>query len=271
MFSTLATILKDNWEWRKQIGRLAIFELVKKSRGAVLSWAWFFIKPGMYIFCFWFALDVGLRAGGVTEPGAPPYILWLCAGLIPWFFIQDMLGAGIDVMHRYPYLVNKIKFPLSGISTIFTSATMLVELMLIAVLFVIYFACGMPLDTYLLQVPVLLVIMFAFWNLVSILFSQLSAISKDVSNLMKALSTPFFWLSGVIFDGRSIPVEWIQIVLYFNPITFFVTSFRGAFYDKTWFWENPSLCGGFVAVFTITLLLTLIVYKNLNEEVADVL
>ena len=47
---TLATILKDNWEWRKQIGRLALFDLVKKSRGAVLGWAWFFIKPAMYIF-----------------------------------------------------------------------------------------------------------------------------------------------------------------------------------------------------------------------------
>lgn len=42
--------------------------------------------------------------------------------------MQDMLGAGIDVMHRYPYLVNKIKFPLSGISTIYTGAPCLCSL-----------------------------------------------------------------------------------------------------------------------------------------------
>lgn len=272
MLNTLAIILKDNWGWRKQIGRLAIFELVKKSRGAVLSWAWFFVKPGMYIFCFWSALDIGLRVGSGTDAaGAPPYILWLCAGLIPWFFMQDMLGAGIDVMHRYPYLVNKIKFPLSGISTIYACATMLVQFMLMAVLFAIYFACGMPVDPYLLQVPILLVLMFVFWDIVSILFSQLSAISKDVANLMKALSTPFFWLSGVIFNVKSIPIDWIQAVLYFNPITFFVTSFRGAFYDKAWFWENPQMMGGFAAVFVVTAVLAVVVYKKFNEEVADVL
>ena len=269
MLGTLATILRDNWEWRRQIGRLAIFELVKKSRGAVLSWAWFLIKPGMYIFCFWFALDVGLRVGSGGEAGAPPYLLWLCAGLIPWFFMQDMLGAGIDVMHRYPYLVNKIKFPLSGISTIFASATMLVQLMLMAVLFALYFAYGMPLDPYLAQVPLLLALMF--WDLVSILFSQLSAISKDVANLMHAMSTPFFWLSGVIFNVKSVPVDWIQAILYFNPITFFVTSFRGAFYDKTWFWEDPLMCGGFAAVFALTLVAAVLVYRQFNEEVADVL
>ena len=270
VLSTLATILKDNWEWRKQIGRLALFDLVKKSRGAVLGWAWFFIKPAMYIFCFWFALEIGLRAGN-SDAGAPPYILWLCAGLIPWFFMQDMLGPGLDVLHRYSYLVNKIKFPLSGISTIFSGATLIVELMLMVALFVIYFACGMPLDVYLLQVPILLVLMFLFWNTVSILFSQLSAMSKDVKNLMSAMSTPFFWLSGVLFDVKDIHIGWVQTMLDFNPITFFVTAFRGAFYDKTWFWNDPSACVGFVVVFAITLLAALFVYKKFNVEVCDVL
>lgn len=270
VLSTLATILKDNWEWRKQIGRLALFDLVKKSRGAVLGWAWFFIKPAMYIFCFWFALEIGLRAGN-SDAGASPYILWLCAGLIPWFFMQDMLGPGLDVLHRYSYLVNKIKFPLSGISTIFSGATLIVELMLMVALFVIYFACGMPLDVYLLQVPILLVLMFLFWNTVSILFSQLSAMSKDVKNLMSAMSTPFFWLSGVLFDVKDIHIGWVQTMLDFNPITFFVTAFRGAFYDKTWFWNDPSACVGFVVVFAITLLAALFVYKKFNEEVCDVL
>ena len=259
VLSTLATILKDNWEWRKQIGRLALFDLVKKSRGAVLGWAWFFIKPAMYIFCFWFALEIGLRAGN-SDAGAPPYILWLCAGLIPWFFMQDMLGPGLDVLHRYSYLVNKIKFPLSGISTIFSGATLIVELMLMVALFVIYFACGMPLDVYLLQVPILLVLMFLFWNTVSILFSQLSAMSKDVKNLMSAM-----------FDVKDIHIGWVQTMLDFNPITFFVTAFRGAFYDKTWFWNDPSACVGFVVVFAITLLAALFVYKKFNEEVCDVL
>lgn len=272
LLGTLSTILKDNWEWRKQISRLAVFELVKKSRGAVLSWSWFFIKPAMYIFCFWFALDIGLRVGsGAADAGAPPYILWLCAGLIPWFFMQDMLGNGIDVMHRYPYLVNKIKFPLSGISTIFTSATMIVQLMLMVALFVIYFLCGMGLDVYLLQVPILLVLMFVFWDLVSIMFSPLSALSKDVKNLMNAMSTPFFWLSGVLFDIKSIPLDWVQNILAFNPITFFVTSFRDAFYAKVWFWEDPVLLGGFAVVFAVTLILAVVVYSKLNEEVADAL
>ena len=269
--STLGTILKDNWEWRGQIARLSLFELKKKSRGAVLSWAWFFIKPGMYIFCFWFALEVGLRVGNNMAEGAPPYLLWLCAGLIPWFFMQEMLNAGCDVLHRYPYLVNKIKFPISGISAIYTGATMIVQIMLQAVLFIIYLLYGQPLDIYLLQVPLILLIMFVFWNAFSILLSQLSALSKDVANLMHAFSTPLFWLSGVIFNIRGVPIDWIQTLMNYNPVTFFVVAMRGAYYDKTWFWDDPGLCIGFAVVFVITFVLMVWVYGKLHEEVADAL
>ena len=249
---------------------MAVFELKKKQRGAVLGWSWFFIRPAMYIFCFWFALRIGLRAGGV-EDGAPPYILWLSAGIIPWFFMQEMLGTGVNVLKRYPYLVNKIKFPLSGISTLFTTATLIVQLMLQAAMLLVYALCGMSFDVYLLQLPVLLAMMFLFWDIFSIMLSQLSAISKDVANLMKAFSTPFFWLSGVIFEVKSIPIPWVQTILNYNPITFFVTAFRGAVYDKTWFWSDMHSLVGFAIVFAVTLVVMLLVYRRFNEEVADVL
>lgn len=269
MLKTLGTILKDNWEWRGRIANLSLFELRKKSRGAVLSWAWFFIKPALYIFCFWFALEIGLRAGESTD--GPPYILWLCAGLIPWFFMSDMINQGCDVLHRYSYLVNKVKFPISGISGIFTGATMIVQVFLQVALLVIYFACGQQLDIYLLQVPILLLLMFVFWDMFSIMLSQLSAISKDVANLMKAFGTPIFWLSGVIFNVNNIPIPWLHTLLQFNPVTFFVVAFRSAFYDKIWFWEDQGALFGFAVVFVLTLVVMLLVYKKFNEEVADVL
>ena len=34
--------------------------------------------------------------------------------LIPWFYIQDMIGQGVNVFSRYSYLVTKDKIPLGG-------------------------------------------------------------------------------------------------------------------------------------------------------------
>ena len=266
----LKTILQDNWAWRGQIWNLAKFELKKQSRGAALGWAWFFIKPLMYVFCFWFAIEIGLRATR-TVPGDAPYILWLASGIIPWFYMQHMLSTGVDVMHKYPYLVNKVKFPLSAISSVYGLAMMVIQLMTQLIIVVLYFLCGQSIDIYLLQVPFLLVLMYVFWFFFSVFMSPLCAMSKDMANLMSTLSTPFFWLSGVLFNVKTTGVPAIQAVLYFNPITFFVTGFRDAIYDKEWVWEDPMMCAGFIAVFVVTVIASLVVYKKTNKEVADVL
>jgi teichoic acid transport system permease protein len=269
---TLHEILQEKKLWRKQIANLGVFDLTKRARGAVLGWAWFFMKPAVYIGVFWFALAIGLKAGssgGAT--GNAPYILWLMGGLISWFYMQDMLNQGSDVFHRYSYLVNKIKFPLSGIPTIFNISTVIVQVGLVLAMMIIYFLCGQPLDIYLLQLPVAMLLMFVFFDMFSLFASCLSALSKDFKNLIQTLSTPLFWLSGIIFDVFSIGYDWLTIILMFDPVTFFATMYRAAIYDKIWIWERPEACLGFVVVFLITLLCTVVVYRRTREEIADVL
>ncbi|MCL1847090.1 MAG: ABC transporter permease [Coriobacteriia bacterium] len=269
MLKTLATILKDNWKWRKQIGHLAVFELIKKTRGAILNWAWLFIKPGIYMLVFWFALDIGLKAGGTNS--YPPYFLWLLSGIIPWFFMREILNIGSNVYHRFSYLVVKVRFPLSGISTINSLSALIVHLGLMVIVLIVYFSFGMPLDLYLLQIPFIIVVMFIFFNIFSVLTSQLSALSKDFSNLLKSIVTPLFWLSGIIFDIYQVNIDWIHTLLLFNPVTFFATAYRDALYTKSWVWENPSALLVFLFVFVLTLVIMLVVYKRLHKEVSDAL
>jgi len=266
---TLVTITKDNWRWRKQIGRLAVFDLMKQSRGAVLSWAWLLIKPAIFMFVFWFALEIGFKQG---DPNAyPPYFLWLMSGVIPWFYMRDILSTGSDVLRRFPYLVNKLKFPLSAISTIFCLSNLVVHVALMLIVFVIYLAFGVPLDLHLLQVPVIIICMFVFFTMFSILCSQLSALSKDFAFLLKSLVTPLFWLSGILFNVNNLDASltWIKTVLLFNPITFFAYAFRDALYERVWVWENPVALEVFAGIFVVTLLAMLIVYKRFHEEVHD--
>ena len=267
MFEALKTILKDNWKWRKQIRRLAIFELIKQSRGAVLGWVWIIIKPTLYVLILWFALDIGLRAGGTDS--YPPYFLWLLSGMIPWFYMRDMLGKGSDILHHFSFLVGKIRFPLSGISTIFSLSSFVVHIVMMLIVFIIYILFKMPIDLYILQIPVFMLFMFVFFNMFSILTSQISAISKDFSLLLKSLVTPLFWLSGIIFNIDKLDIVWIKTVLLFNPVTFFAYSYRNALFNKSWFWENMSSLGGFALVFFVTLIVMLFVYKHLHKEVSD--
>lgn len=268
---TIFQILKEKWKWRKQIVNLGLFDLRKKSRGAVLGSIWFFVKPAVYVFVFWFALEIGLKVGNSSGSEDVPYILWLMAGLVPWFYMQDMLNQGSDVFHRYSYLVNKIKFPLAGIPTIFNISTFVVQIGLVIFLLIAYLLCGQTIDIYLIQLPIAMLIMFVFFDIFSLMVSLLSAISKDFMNLVKTLSTPLFWLSGIIFNVYALGIDWLEGILMFNPVTFFASMYRCAVYDKTWIWDNPGAIIGMVVVFVVTLLAMVLIYRRTREEIPDVL
>lgn len=269
MLSTLGEIFKENWQWRKQIFKLAKIDMRKTCRGAVLGWVWLFAKPLTYIAVFWFALSLGLRAG--SEMTEYPYILWLVAGLVPWFFMQNMINTGANVYKRYPFLVNRIYFPLSAISTFYALAEFFVYAMLMALVLCACFVGGIELTAYALQLAPIALLMLVFWICFSVMVSPLSAISKDFNNLLKALATPIFWVSGIIFDVFSLPLPWLSRVLAFNPVTFFATASRAALCDKYWIWERPELFAPFLIVFLATVLAMLWSYKKLRKDVADVL
>ena len=268
---TFIDIVRDKWRWRAQIWNLGLFDLRKQARDTVLGPIWFFMRPAVYIFVFWFALEIGLRAGGSSSDSGAPYILWLMCGLIPWFYMQEMLNKGIDVFNRYPYLVNKIKFPLSSVPTIFNISIALIHCGLVVALFVVYFLCGQGLDLYILQLPVGMLLMWVFFDMFSLCTSCLSAISKDFKNLMHTLATPLFWLSGIIFNVFSLGYDWLIRILMFDPITFFASVYRCALFDKMWIWERTGAIEGFLVVFVVTFVLTLVVYARTREEVPDVL
>ena len=272
LLSVFLEILRVRWLWRGQILRLGRFDLMKQTRGAVFSWAWLVVRPLIYLFCFWAALGLGLRGAGVPrEAGQPPYALWLCSGVIPWFFMQEMLGRGADLFRGYRHLVNRIPFPLPCITSLFASAAMSVQLLLCAILLLVYFACGMPADRYLVQVPILLALMLAFWDFASMLLSMLAAISRDLRFFVAALGTPLFWLSGVIFSVDALPFGLGRALKALNPITFFISGFRDALYDKTWCWADGPVALCFACVFAITVLSCCWVYARYNKELRDVL
>lgn len=186
----LGNIIKDHVTYKQQIFKLAKADLVKTYRGAALGWAWAIIKPAVTIFVYWFSFEIGLRAG--KDVNGFPFFLWLISGVIPWFYMSDMLTAGTDTIRKYSYLVTKMKFPVSTIPTFVSISKFIVHLILMAIMIVIFICMGYPPTVYILQLPIYMILMFIFFTIWSLFASLLSSMSKDFGNLVKSMVTAVF-------------------------------------------------------------------------------
>ena len=92
-----------------QIVNMANKDLKKQFSGTTLGAAWPLIKNIIFVFAYWFTIQIGLK--GTTKSIKQPYIVWLVIGLVPWFFIRDTLVPAASSIRKNRYLVTKTVFP----------------------------------------------------------------------------------------------------------------------------------------------------------------
>lgn len=267
---TIVEIIKDHIQYRQQIFKLAKADLIKTYRGAALGWAWAIIKPAVTIFVYWFTFSIGLRGGKDVE--GFPFFLWLISGVIPWFYMNDMITGGTESIRKYSYLVTKMKFPISTIPTFFSISKFMVHLVLLAIMIIIFIAMGYPPDIYLLQLPIYMLLSFVFFTTFSLFASLLACMSKDFANLVKSLVTAVFWLSGIIWNIDTMKdIPWLKTLLKINPVTYLVEGYRNCFIHKTWIWESPKTLIAFLVILLVLTIAAIWVYRRLRKEIPDVL
>ena len=105
---SLAGVIAD----RKLIARLSVNDFKTKFAGSYLGIIWAFVQPVIMIFVYWFVFEKGLKPTPVSDAAgvAIPFLLWLMAGLVPWFFFSDALSGGTRALLDYSYLVKKVVF-----------------------------------------------------------------------------------------------------------------------------------------------------------------
>ncbi|MGC2872199.1 ABC transporter permease [Ihubacter sp. rT4E-8] len=267
--NTIKEIIKDHYDYRKQLFKLAKTEIIKTYKGAALGWSWAIIRPAIQIFVFWFAFSIGLRSGKPVE--GYPFFLWLIAGMIPWFYMRDMISGGSACLRRHTHLITKIKFPISTIPTFVSMSFFAVHIGLIIIVILIYMGFGYMPDIYYLQLPFYMALMFIFFTAWGLFAGVLSAMSRDFLNLVKSLTTALFWMSGILYNVNTIKIGWLRKVLLYNPITLIDNGFRNCFVYKKWFWETPQEMMNFVIVYAVMSILALWAYRKLRKDIPDVL
>lgn len=266
---TLKNIIKDHIEYRRQIIKLAKADIAKTYRGAALGWSWAIIKPTVTIFVYWFAMEIGIRASKPVN--GFPYFLWLIAGMIPWFYINDMLYQGTDCFRKYSYLITKMKFPVSTISTFVSLSKMIINVILLFITMLIFIAFGFMPNIYYLQIPIFILLAFIFFTGWSLFAANIAAMSKDFANLVKSFISAVFWLSGIIWDSEGVKILWLKKLLRLNPVTYIVNGFRNCFINQVWIWEQPKRLMYFAIATTIMWILAIWSYKKFRKEIPDVL
>ena len=150
MLKTIFSLPADVYKNRRLVMKLAKNDFKTRYAGSYFGTFWAFVQPIVTIMVYWFVFSVGFRQN--TDGIGIPFVLYLVAGIVPWFFFQDALVGGTNALLEYNYLVKKVVFNISVLPVVKIISALFVHGFFVVFTIILYAFYGRFPDWYYLQI-----------------------------------------------------------------------------------------------------------------------
>lgn len=236
MINSIITIVKEQIDNFNLIRRLAKYEVKTANAEKKLGLIWELVNPALQIMIYWFVFGVGLR--GNSEVDGVPFIVWLVAGLTPWFFINDAILRGSNSINTRLGMLVKMRFPLSVIPSYVIFSRIYQHFAMIIIVIVLTFATLHKIPLSIIQLPYYLIATIAFVYSVALLLSTLITLVKDVHPLLQSILRMLFYVTPILWSINTFPEKfhgWLML----NPIMYLVEGYRSSLVSNEFFFSSP--------------------------------
>ena len=257
---------------RQLIWKLSKNDFKTRYAGSYLGIVWAFVQPVITVLLYWFVFTVALPARAVAVKGdiQVPYILWLIAGIVPWFFFSEAWSNGTGALLEYNYLVKKVVFKISILPIIKIISALFVHVFFLAFTLILFSCYGYFPDLYTLQVFYYSACMFIFVLGLCYITCSIIIFFRDLGQIISILLQVGIWGTPILWNITTLPPK-LRIVFKLNPMNYIVEGYRESLIDKVWFWENFYSTAYFWILTMCVFAFGAIIFKRLKIHFADVL
>lgn len=268
-YDKITVLPQELYQSRHLIWKLAKNDFKKRYAGSYLGAVWAMVQPVVTVAMYYVVFDVIMGTGKSMVPDKP-YVLFLTAGLVPWFYFSEALNNGTNALLEYNYLVKKVVFKISVLPIIKIIAATFIHVFFAAVLLVIAACYGYFPTIYTIQ---LIYYSFCLFILVLGMCYTTCAVMvffKDIGQIISILLQIGMWATPILWDIRGISPT-AQMLVKINPLVYIVNGYRDAIFEKQWFFEDFYSTMYFWIITVVIFGVGALVFKRLKVHFADVL
>lgn len=271
-YDRLTVLPKELWASRQLIWKLAKNDFKKRYAGSYLGFVWALVPPVVTVIMYWIVFDrifdtkSQLVAGGIEVP----YVLYLTAGLVPWFYFQEMLVNGTMALLEYHYLVKKVVFNISILPIIKLISATFIHVFFMLILLLISIGYGYYPSIYTVQLIYYTFCLFLLVLAVSYFTCAVVVFFRDLGQIISIGLQIGMWATPILWDISKVS-EPLKPIFKLNPMVYIVEGFRNAVYGDLWFFEHFYSSTYFWIVTVMMFCIGSLVFKRLRGHFADVL
>ena len=266
-FTTLPVELFQN---RHLIWKLAKNDFKKRYAGSYMGAVWAMIQPVVTVAMYYVVFDKIMGNGLDRGTGDVPFVLFLTAGLVPWFYFSEALNSGTNAMLEYHYLVKKVVFKISILPIIKIIAATFIHAFFVCVLLVVAAVYGYYPTVYTLQIFYYSACLFIFVLALCYTTCAIVVFFRDLAQIINIALQIGMWATPILWDISRLEGGWVT-VLKLNPLVYIVNGYRSAVCERQWFYQDFFSTMYFWIVTVVLFGIGAAVFKRVKVHFADVL
>lgn len=272
-YDRIITIPVELFQSRNLIWKLARNDFKKRYAGSYFGFVWALVQPVVTVVMYWIVFDkvFDTRSQMVASGLEVPYVLYLTAGLVPWFYFTEAITQGTMALVEYNYLVKKVVFNISILPIIKVIAATFIHIFFVAVLLVVAIGYGYYPSIYTLQIFYYSLCLFLFVLGMSYLTCALVVFIRDLQQIITIALQIGMWATPILWDITMLKTDEMKTLFKLNPLVYIVNGYRSAIYEQEWFWEH-FYSSTYFWIFTISMFcIGTLVFRRMRVHFADVL
>ncbi len=272
LYDKITVLPAELYQSRHLIWKLAKNDFKKRYAGSYLGAVWAMAQPVVTVAMYYVVFDLIMhsRAGVLRDGVEVPFVLFLTAGLVPWFFFNEALNNGTNALLEYNYLVKKVVFKISILPIIKIIAATFIHAFFVVVLLIIAALYGYYPTIYTVQIFYYSFCLFIFVLALCYTTCAVVVFFKDLSQIISIVLQIGMWATPILWSMDGLSEKW-QIVLKLNPLVYIVNGYRSAIYERQWFFHDFFSTTYFWIVTVVLFGVGALVFKRLKVHFADVL
>jgi teichoic acid transport system permease protein len=272
-YERILTIPAELFQSRKLIWKLAKNDFKNRYAGSYLGIIWATAQPIVTVVMYWIVFDkvFDTRSQMVASGLEVPYVLYLTAGLVPWFYFSEAITQGTMALLEYNYLVKKVVFNISILPIIKVISATFIHAFFVVVLLIVSIGYGYYPNMYTLQLIYYSLCMFLLVLGMSYLTCALVVFIRDLQQIISIALQIGMWATPILWNITMLKTDNMKMLFKLNPLVYIVNGYRSAVYEEEWFWEH-FYSSTYFWIFTISLFcIGTLIFRRMRVHFADVL
>ena len=270
LYDKITVLPVELFQSRHLIWKLAKNDFKKRYAGSYLGAVWAMVQPVVTVVMYYIVFDVIMDSSRQMASETVPYVLFLTAGLVPWFYFTESLQNGTNALMEYNYLVKKVVFKISVLPIIKIIAASFIHIFFVLVLMVIAACYGYYPRVYTIQILYYSFCLFVFVLGLCYTTCSVMVFFKDIGQIINILLQIGMWATPILWDVNGMAPE-VQMLIKINPLVYIVNGYRSAVFEETWFFEDFYSTVYFWIITVVIFGFGAIVFKRLKVHFSDVL